>query len=440
VTRWIRVADVLFFATLFCVTFENVHWNVAGRVSLADVLALLFLAAYVLALRDRIVPQTVVTVAVFALALLTVYLIGFFNLETTQAFNQFFKGLVKFGIHFAFLAAGVHYVARRSVEFYWRTLAWFVAGVAFNGLYGLVQFAAAETGRDIDALLLHPITGGASRINIFGAVGEADVYRTTGLTGDPNHLGIMLLVPLLVLTPIYLRLEPGHRLRVPLAVLLAFLLISELSTLSRSGLLGLAVGFLVVAIPYRHKLWTREFLLPLAGVVGALALVVVQRLDFFVNVFKARTSTTDQSSSLHFDVYGFIPDVLAQHPLFGFGLNNFSVYFEFVTGRTRWGAHSYYVALLVESGLVGTLVFALFVVYLFSRLARLREIGRALAAAGNTLAARVRPLAWGLTGALVGTLAANAFYLTMQFYYFFALALFVLAAPIVFGRRLNHVS
>jgi hypothetical protein len=435
-TRWVRVADVLFFATLFCVTFENVHWNVAGRVSLADVLALLFLGAYVLALRDRIVPQTVVTVAAFALALLAVYLIGFFNLETAQAFNQFFKGLVKFGIHFAFLAAGIHYVTRRPLGFYWRTLAWFVAGVAVNGLYGLVQFAAAETGRDIDALILHPITGGASRINIFGAVGESDVYRTTGLTGDPNHLGIMLLVPLLVLTPIYLRLEPGHRLRVPLAVVLAFLLVSELSTLSRSGLLGLAVGFVVVAVPYRHRLLSREFLLPLGAVAAALALVVLQRLDFFLNVLRARTSTTDQSSALHFEVYGFIPDVLAQHPLFGFGLNNFSVYFEFVTGRTRWGAHSYYVALLVESGLVGTLVFVLFILYLFRRLGALRRIGRALAAAGDALAARVRPLAWGLTAALVGTLAANAFYLTMQFYYFFALALFVLAAPVVFSRRL----
>jgi hypothetical protein len=36
----------------------------------------------------------------------------------------------------------------------------------------------------------------------------------------------------------------------------------------------------------------------------------------------------------------------------------------------------------------------------------------------------------------VGTIAANAFYLTMSFYYFFALALLVLAAPIVFARRL----
>ena len=86
------------------------------------------------------------------------------------------------------------------------------------------------------------------------------------------------------------------------------------------------------------------------------------------------------------------------------------------------------------------MIFAGFLLYLFHRLATLRKIGRALAEAGDCLAARVRPLAWGLTAALVGTMAANAFYLTMQFYYFFALALFILAAPIVFGRRLKTAS
>jgi hypothetical protein len=49
------------------------------------------------------------------------------------------------------------------------------------------------------------------------------------------------------------------------------------------------------------------------------------------------------------------------------------------------------------------------------------------------LAARVRPLAWGCTAALAGTLAANAFYLTMQFYYFFAFLALALALPIVFA-------
>jgi O-antigen ligase len=224
---------------------------------------------------------------------------------------------------------------------------------------------------------------------------------------------------------------------VPLGVLLAFLLLMEIATLSRSGLLGLGVGGLLLAIVYRGQVLSKALLVPLAGVAGLLALVVVQRLAYYSNVLQARLQTSDTSSTLHFQVYDFIPQTIEQHPLFGFGLNTFSVYFEFVTGRTRWGAHSFYVALVVETGLVGTLLFAGFLYYLFRRLAAARRIGRTLASLGDPAAARVRPLAWGLTAALVGTMVANAFYLTMQFYYFYAFALLVLATPIVFARRLR---
>jgi hypothetical protein len=47
----------------------------------------------------------------------------------------------------------------------------------------------------------------------------------------------------------------------------------------------------------------------------------------------------------------------------------------------------------------------------------------------------VRPLAWGLTAALVGTMAANVFYLTMSFLYFYVFAMIVLVTPSVFARR-----
>ena len=50
----------------------------------------------------------------------------------------------------------------------------------------------------------------------------------------------------------------------------------------------------------------------------------------------------------------------------------------------------------------------------------------------------MRPLGWGLTAALVSTLASNAFYLTMSFYYFFVLALLVIAAPTVFAAGLGR--
>jgi hypothetical protein len=440
----VKVADRLttffFLATIFSVSFQNVYWNVAGRVNLADVLAVLFLVAFAagrFSRRDGAVPAPTVAVLGFAAALLLVYLAGFFNVETKQALSLYGKGMTKFAIHFAFLAAGIAYLARRSERFYWRTLGWFVAGFVANAAYGLLQLVAKLGGRNIDAIVLNPITGGASSINIWGAVGQSSVYRVNALTGDANHLGVMLVVPLLLVTPIYLRLERGNRLRVPLAIVLGFLLLVELATLSRSGLLGLVAGGAVLAVVYQRLLLTRAFLVPLGAVAAVLAVIVARRGSYFSNILHARLQTSDSSSKLHLQVYDFIPQTIHAHPLFGFGLNTFSVYFEFVTGRTQWGAHSYYVATVVETGLVGTILFALFLVYVFRQLGVARRIGRALAAAGDPIAARVRPAAWGLTAALVGTIAANAFYLTMQFYYFYALALLALATPVVFSRRLS---
>ncbi len=437
--RWRRLTEVLFLATLFCVTFEKLHWEATGTIGIADILTLLFLAAFAverLARADVRLPPTAVALLGFLAAFLLVYLLGFFNLGTDQALEQFSKGMIKFGIHFAFLVAGISLLARRPDGFYWKSLAWFCAGLVVNSAYGAIQLLAAEAGYDLDAAVIAPLTGGASSINVFGAVEGQQVFRPNALTGDPNHLAIMLVVPLLVLTPIYLRLERGHRLRVPLATLLAFLLVVELATLSRSGALGLITGLIVLAFPYRHKLVSRAVLVPIAAVAVVLAYVIARRTDFFETVLRARTATGGASSSAHFDVYSFIPDVLATHPLFGLGLNNFSVYYEFVTGKDNWGPHSFYVALLVETGLVGTALFAVFLLYVFRRLRAGRELGRLLAAARDPAAARVRPLAWGLTAALVGTMAANTFYLTMQFYYFYAFLVMAVAVPIVFRRRL----
>jgi O-antigen ligase len=438
VSRESRLVSPLFLVAIFCATFEKVHWNVAGTVYLADITTIAFLVVWAL---DRLsrpgrrVPRTAAVLLLFLAAFLVVYLVGFFNLDTKEAADQFGKGIVKWLIHFAFLVVAVSYLAGRSRDYYWRALTWFIGGMTFNALYGILQLAAAQSGNNLDALFVKPLTRGASQINIYGAVEGSNVYRPNALTGDPNHLGIMLLVPLLVLAPIYLRLERRHRLRLRLACLIAFLLLVELTTLSRSALLGLFVGALVLVAPYRRLLWTRAAALPLVLVAVPVLFEVYRRFNYFDTVIRSRLETTGRGTSAHFGVYSFIPDVLHLHPLFGLGYNNFSVYYEFVTGKTNWGPHSYYVALLVEGGLVGTLLFAAFLGYVLHRLGVARRIGRSLAAAGIPEAARVRPLAWGLTAALVGTLAANAFYLTLPLFYFFVFTALALAAPIVFGRQ-----
>src|SRR5919205_1149576 len=249
-----RVTDALLFASIFAMSFEQIYWNVAGRIA-----------------------RTSAIVIGFFLLFLLVYLIGFYNMETTQALTQFGKGMGKFVLHFAFLVAAVDYLAGSSERLYWRMLAWFCLGVATNAAYGIVQLAAAQAGHNLDAVLVEPITGHSSQINIYGAVGGSNVYRTDGLTPDPNHLGIALIVPLLVLGPLYLRLERRHKLRLPLGLLIAGLLAVELATLSRSGLLGLLVGFLVLLIPYRRLWWSRAVVAPLALVGAVIAYEIYRR-------------------------------------------------------------------------------------------------------------------------------------------------------------------
>ena len=423
-TRGNKWIDALLFATVFVITFAKLRIATPlGDLFLSDVTASAFVLAF---LADRIwhrdwsISRTAAIVLAFFAAFVAVYLVAFYNLGTADDRDLYVKGMVKFGIHFAFLVAAVAYLARRSARLYWQTLGWFIAGFAVNAAYGLLQLAFVESGRgNLDERFL-------SRLH---------VYRTNALTLDPNHLGVMLVVPILILFPLYLRLERGHRLRTPAALLLGFFTFVELSTLSRSGLLGIAVGLAVLAIPYRHLFLKPRFVVPVAAFGLLLLAIVAQRESFFKTVFEARTQSNTVGVGTHLQFYSLIRPALEQHPFFGLGLNTFSTYYEFVTGRTNWGPHSFYVALLTETGIAGAVLFVAYLVYLFGQLGVLRRIGRGLAATGDAAAARVRPLAWGLLAALLGTMAANTFYLTMQMYYFFVFALLVVAAPAVFARR-----
>ena len=427
--------DGLFLLTIFTVTWHKLQWELAGSLTLSDVLTSVFLVLFAwdrLERGDGRFTRTAMFAFLFFLLFALVYLAGFYNLDTGQALAQWAKGMVKFVLHFGFLVAGIALLARRGLRFYWLALAAFLGGIGLDAVYGVVQLVFAEAGVNLDQALIQPITSRQTGINVFGAVGGTqEVFRPNALTGDPNHLGIELMIPLLVLTPLYLRLEAGHRLKTPLAISLAFMLVVELATLSRSALLGLGCGALILALPYRRHLRRPAFLIPLGAVAVVVATVVVVRLDFFLTVLRARTNTSRGAASPHFAVYSFIPDILSTHPFLGLGLNNFAVYYEFVTGRPDFGPHSFYVATIVETGIVGAALFAAFVVWIFRRLGAARRIGRALSAAHDPLAARIRPAAWGMTAALVATLVANVFYLTMTFYYFYVFATLAAALPVV---------
>ena len=432
-----RVTSVLFFSSLFVSTFEKVHWSVAGQIGINDMTTILFLVAFLGSTHEREgkFPRTSAIVLGFFAAFALVYLAGFWDLTTKQGVTQFWKGMTKFAIHWTFMVAGIAYLARRGTAFYWRSLAWFTLGFVANSVYGILQLGAAFAGLNLDSFVLSPLTGGASSINVFGYISGASVFRVNAITADPNHLGVMLIVPLLALGPVYLRMARDHRLKWWLAGTLAFLLLVEIATLSRSGWLGLGVGVLILMIPYRRFVLKKELLYPVGALGVVLLGVLVLHQHFVETILGQRFSTNGSSTQAHFAIYSYIGPVLHMHPLLGLGENNFSVWYQFLTGKADFGAHSYWVAVIVESGLVGFLLWIVFLRYVFVRLCAARRLGRILDGRGDEEGTRVRPLAWGLTAALVGTMAANFFYLTMQFYYFYAFLVFALALPLVFGRR-----
>ena len=60
-----KLTSFLFLACAFCVTFEKVHWSFAGTVTLADMLAILFICSFAVGTRRWRVPRTTAILAGF---------------------------------------------------------------------------------------------------------------------------------------------------------------------------------------------------------------------------------------------------------------------------------------------------------------------------------------------------------------------------------------
>lgn len=434
-----RATDVVFAATVLCVSFEQLKWRIgsAGRVRLFDFLAVLFIAAFTaerLLGRGRVLNRSEAILAGFGVALLLAYLGGAFALETEFSRVRFARGIATFVIHFSLLAAGVAYLARRPRRHYWLTLGYLCAGMAVSAAYAAMQLVGNKAGVNLDQLVLQPLTRAPARSLAYTFETGPNIIRVRGLASDPNHLGIMLLVPLLVLPPLAGRLTAGSRCRTLLGISLAGLLVIEAATLSRSALLGLVVGTLVLALCDRRALFSRVLLFPAVAVTALLVLVTTQHAHLYRRVLSSRLNAHEHQRGMpgHLDLYEYIPRTLHSHPWFGIGLDNFAGFYTSVP--RDYGPLSFYVQSLVETGIVGTAVFATFLGYAFLSLWRLHRVSTALRQAASPLGNSTRSLCSGLTAALVGTMAANAFYQTMTFAYFYVFLILVLAAAGVFSR------
>ena len=370
-----RILDRLLLATLFVLTWEKIRWETpAFTMTATNLMALLFVAAFVVdrvRRRDTAVTPAAATLCGFMLAFAVVYLAGYFDLQDRTALEFWLKGLGSWVVHFAFLICGVAHLARRGRPLFMSSIKWFTGGLVLNCVYGVLQLVLViAAGINLDKLVVARITagqGGIGGINVFGKVGAGNIYRVNALTADPNHLGVMLCVPLLLLLPYYVNDRRGRR---RLGLVLLFMFVVQVLTLSRSAAVGDAVGLVVLAAGGARFLPQLRTVGICALVAAVLAGAAYQTNHFVHTVLKARLSTSGSGTNAHLEFYRLVPPALDPHPAFGMGFNSFAVFYEFVTGRTDYGPHSFWIATLVETGIVGLTVYLAYFAYITASAAR----------------------------------------------------------------------
>jgi hypothetical protein len=421
--------DWLLLATLVVPTWEKIRWETSAvSLTITNLIASAFIAVFVLdrlARRDSRLPPASIALLGFMFAFGAVYLAGYFDLRDRDAFTFWVKGIVTWAVHFAFLVCACAHVVRRGRGLFVRCVWAFVAGMVVNCIYGIVQLALqVGAGVNLDTIVVRPLTAGQGKqggINVFGQVGgEQTVYRINALTGDPNHLGVMLCLPIFIVLAWYLRDRRERRWAVPVLVLM---LAVQILTLSRSAALGDAVGLLVMLPGLRGHLPSTRRVAIGAGVIAVIVAAVYASSTFVQTVISARTQLSGSGVLTHLQFYQLVPPALDPNPLFGMGYNTFAVFYEFLTGRTDFGPHSSWIATLVETGIVGFTLYLVYFVWVLANAFRMR-----LAADPD-----IARFGWGIAAGLAGTAAANLFYLTMSLEYFFVVVLLAVAGAALFA-------
>ena len=270
--------DRLLLATLVVTTWHKLHWAPGARRRHArghprDRLrrrsSSSIAACAATARMHRVALGLLLAMAVLE----AVYLAGYFALENAQQLSQYAKGMAKFALHFAL--PRVRHAARdrprrAAAAPHGRRLR---RRPRLNCAYGVAQLAAqVGAGVNLDKAVIGPLTfgqGSLGGINVYGAghgrrVGQLRLARASTASTRSRSTRTTSGSCSASRSCCCCRSRCAPGLRTPLRAwcwpaLLAFFVVVELLTLSRSGLLGLACGLLVLAWPLRRQLLLPRF-------------------------------------------------------------------------------------------------------------------------------------------------------------------------------------
>ncbi len=383
-TRW---GFIVLIAVIWILPFAALPFKLVFTPTLLDValLALFFVwLARIATGQDRhfiISPLGGIVLLFLGMAVFA-FVMGTTHARPTQ---QVIRQFVEVTLSIALFFVAVNEIrTRRDVDWLVRVL---IIGGGICAAIAVTFYVIPEawTVRVLDALgrLQYPGGYGALR---YIEDDPNNPMRAIGLAVDPNVLGGMMILAAGLTAPQLFSRVPLLP-RVWVALILAVQVLALYLTYSRSALMGLGVALVLLALlKYRR-------LLAVAGLVGGLVLLLPQAQPYVARLL-AGLRGEDLATQMRFGEYKDALILIGRYPWFGVGFSgtpDIDIYI---------GVSSVYLLMAEEMGILGLLLFLVFVGALFVFLWQTWRRG---------LPSGRDSIILGLIGALAGVLVAGVF-------------------------------
>ncbi len=287
---------------------------------------------------------------------------------------------------------------------------WMIIGFILC-LYGLVEYLGSFVGFDIDRILFGPAYSQTTPVQLVAH--RIWGQRIYSFFGDPNNFAGFLntIFPFFFCSTIYFaKIKQNKKfflfLLFTLAVFFVFIM-----TLSRSGWLGLFCGILAVGWFKRNQIFKTSNLKYLILGLIVFVLLFSQIYHYLYLIVTARLEELE-SRGIHLYLAKSAISMFLSHPLTGVGIGNFGEAYGkyFRPGYEYYNAHSAFLTILSETGLIGFIIYISFYIFVF------RQI---LLFFRNSSGYNKEVIGLGFLSGFLGLMAANIFYQNFSFQFFF---------------------
>jgi probable O-glycosylation ligase (exosortase A-associated) len=300
----------------------------------------------------------------------------------------------------------------KAIAFFWLLATIITTPARLKGVtWTLVLCAIPLAGTGI----WHYLSGHVMQTGQDGLVRIVGYMGSSGLTGNPNDLALMLNLIIPLAGALALSSRGPARL---LAAAVAFLsMLGVLVTFSRAGFLALtATFFMFVVVLVRRKSGSAAFALLLVAlsVPAMLPKSYVERLSTITNMEQDKTG----SAQGRYKDLGIALEVVSHNPIIGVGLGQDMIALNQARGQSTWrSVHNVYLQYAVDLGVPGFLLFAWLHLLCFRSAWAVERRARR-----DPAVAELAPLAAGVQVSLVAFLVAAMFHPIAYQFYFFSIA------------------